>query len=340
MSHLAARQAIAAILAGQGAGLRALGLVTALRLSDHGPGALAEAAMAAAQAMPADRGPLRPHPANQEAVPSSGDACWTALAERCTEHPAHLGHALAVAAGLARLWSSATQDERPLLRTRYLAGLVHTTAPLGSYATRDQLRAATRDLPTSADDGPFTAAALVDLPHVTQASDAHRLVAGLLTDAERLVPVAAAVATIACRAVGAGSRSHLAEDAVLAALHLRHHSALAPETQALLILQAAHQTWWATSGARPSEEVAADSRLDAAITASKVASARRAGRRAAADGRFWAEIQPLALELLTRGTPGWVHPIALLAEVPGDHQPPPDLAAAIAAGFARAWAVA
>jgi hypothetical protein len=340
MNHLAARHAISAILTGQASHTRALALVTALRLADHGPSALADATLAAALALPADSGPLRPHPANQEPVPPSGDGCWTTLARRCAEQPAHLGHGLALAAGLARLWPSATPDERPLLRTRYLSGLLQTTAPLGSYATRDQLRAATRDLPTSADEGPFTAAALADLPHMPQASDAHRLVAALLTDAGRLAPVASAVATIACRAVGSGSRSSQAEDAILAALLLRHPGALPPEDQALLILQAAHQAWWATSGSRPSEEIAADMSLADAVRSSRVANARRAGRRAVSQGRFWTEVPPLAQELLGHGLTGWVRPLALLAEVPADHQPPPELAAAICAGLARAWAVA
>ena len=347
MGHLATRTAILVVLDGDAAGVRALAACAGVALREaEADEALVELIEQVTAQLPPDRALASPHALNQEAVPGSPEVFLAQMVEAITVHPGNLGESLTLATGFTRLWNSASSDERPLLRARFLTGLAARQAPMGSTITRQQLREWTRALSTSHGSDEPPAVMLSRLFAEPDARSAQILLAEQLMSAPDLAVTAQVLATLAAQHAGThgGSRADTAIDSALAATLLTAPGVQIPaELEATLLSQTAHALWWSLHG-QVEHQVAGDVGLADALRTDP-ALARRSARSVVrhSPSEFWSQVWGALADLAQPGHRAWIVPACVAAETrlryPGATPTPPDAAGAVAAVIARAHAL-
>jgi hypothetical protein len=345
MRHAAARRIIARLLQGMGFGEQAISqaLMAALQDRDDCPDALKQLLEQSDEAGTDSASPYH-GTLNQAPIPTDERELCLQLAPAIAEHPANVGLSLASLAALVQLWPHIASEERPLLRVRFLNGLTSRGAEAESQATREQLRAWQRLLPTALDLAAPSVVSLQGLLLETTPEGAYRCLAEHLDPHVDLSTLARVLGTLA---VAVERQFH---DREAMALHVLLGTTalerLAPlmdaEVTALLMAQLSHQLWWCRQRShlvpirncidptsRPFRE---------AVASGDISLAQRAARTLSQDPQaFWQETWILLADSISRQDeelPRALGVVSAIAYRSGKGMVSPDDAAALAACFA------
>jgi len=313
MQHVWARQTISRLLAGSGLGAGAVVIACAAELHERIDGTLGENLWELTLTLAPEQAALYTGPLNQQPVPTDVAGLLAQLAPIVVAHPSDTGLNMSLLALLADLWPHVSTEERPLLRVRFLNGLMERAADVGNrgavsreaVVTSAELKVWNRYMPTATGD-----AALADLPKLLSAptaQEAYHLLAdhliggldggtlarilGSLTvqiadqrrdvDGELLLPLAGAVA---------------AE---------RLATACPPDSYTTMLSQLANQVWWCVNRAelpRRTGDDAAVAVIADGIIAGTAMGARRCARGLHLDETgWWAALAPAITTVAARG---------------------------------------
>jgi hypothetical protein len=343
MRHAPARQVISCLLQGNGFGEKAVTHALAGILCDRlgCPEALHDLLRAHCNQLGADAASPYMGSYNQLPIPRDQRELCTQLAPILIDHPADTGINLASLLVLANLWPHVSSEERPVLRTRYLNGLMSRRSPDGSFAPRELLREWQRDLPTFFGAETPSVANMQGLLNESSPQGAYRRLAEYLgpnVDLHTLGWVLGALS------VSILVRFHDPDDR---AMHVLLGSVacqqltklLPPEHLVVLASQLAHQLWWCRQRASLPPVLtcidgAATSMIDA-VNSGDVTLAQRAARTAARQPElFWDGVWRLLTDSIERRDEHWTRALGVTTAIAwrtGDNAVSPDDAAALAA---------
>lgn len=346
MHHGRARQTVAVLLAGSGMGAQALATLLAADLHDHLPTTITDDLWQRSLGLTPE--PATPYvgPLNQAAVSATAQDLIRELAPVLTAHPSDTGLNLALLLLLAELWPHVAGDERPLLRVRFLNGVMERAASIGSRSgvprdaviTSAELKVWNRYMPTATGDDP--SAALQQLLTAPTAQESYHQLANHLTGGMSPVILARIIGTLALQLADqrfdpAGT---LLPTVIGAVASERLARIAPPDAMATLLAQLAHQLWWqANRGDLPlrRDEGGSGEDLAAAITSGSGSTARSHARRKQLDETgWWLTLGPVACQLATHTPEQLRRTIAamwILAARCEHHVVAPDDAAAVAA---------
>src|SRR3954469_10402323 len=150
MRHAAARRIVARLLQGQGFGEQAIAqaLMASLQDREDCPETLKQL-LEHVDDLGSDMARPYQGPLNQAPLPRDQRELCVQLAPVISDHPADVGLSLASLLALAQIWPHVSTEERPLLRVRFLNGVPSRRADADSQASREQLIAWQRSLPTA-----------------------------------------------------------------------------------------------------------------------------------------------------------------------------------------------
>lgn len=313
MQHPWARQTISRVLAGSGFGAQALAVALAADLQERVPQALADALMDSAQALTPE--PATPYagPHNQAAIPSSAADLIAQLAPVTVANPGDTGLNLGLLMVLAELWPHVSSEERPVLRVRFLNGLMERAGAVGTRAgvaresvvTTAELKVWNRYMPTSTGGG-GSAAELPKLLTAGTGQEAYHQLADHLIGGMQPATLARILGTLAVRLIDSREDRHgdLLHPLVGAIAAERLAQYAPPDSFTTLLSQLAHQIWWSANRAglakRTGSEVPIDD-LNSAIANGSAASARRKARTLHLDeAGWWSTLSPAFISLTGR----------------------------------------
>ena len=131
MQHVWARQTISRLLSGSGLGAGAVVIARAAELHERIGGTIGTTLWELAVAQVAEQAVPYTGPLNQQPVPSDAAGLLAQLAPIVVANPSDTGLNVSLLALLADLWPHVTTDERPLLRVRFLNGLMERAGEVG-----------------------------------------------------------------------------------------------------------------------------------------------------------------------------------------------------------------
>jgi hypothetical protein len=313
MHHTSARTAITSLLANKGFGERGLALVLAAACGDADDKAVAlrQCALERAAAMPS--GPCVSYTGELliAPIPTDEAALCRQLCPVTIELARDTGLHLSCLAALVALWPHVAQQERGLMRQRFLDSLVSDHHPC-DHLSSAQLVAWQRDLPTSQSEPHASVATLKGLLQETDAKSAYRVLAdhlGMNADLATLSWVLGAL-TVQVRQRFHDPDRHLLHVLLgtVACERLAMHAQ--PEHLATLITQLGHQLWWCAHRARlaPVRTCIDPHTPDfvEAVASGNLTAAQRAARALAKDpATFWETAWKLVDERLHANDPHW-----------------------------------
>jgi hypothetical protein len=334
-------------------GSQALATLLAADLHDHLPLNITDELWQRALGLTPE--PAAPYvgPLNQQPIPGSAQDLLRELAPVVIAHPSDTGLNIGLLLLLAELWPHVSGEERPLLRVRFLNGVMERAASIGTRSgvpreavvTTSELKVWNRYMPTATGDDP--SAALQQLLTAPTAQEAYHQLANHLTGGMSTPILARIIGTLALqladqRADAAGHQLHAVVGAVAAERLAR---AAPPDAMATLLAQLAHQLWWLANGAdlapRRDDGGAADD-LATAITSGAASAARTHARRRQLDETaWWLTLGPVACQLAAQTPEHLRRTIAamwILAARSEHHVVAPDDAAAVTALLADGFA--
>ncbi len=313
MQHVWARQTISRLLQGSGFGAGAVVLASAAELHERVDENLAAALWALVVAQPMESAAPYTGPFNQQPIPGDVPSLLMQLAPIIIAHPSDTGLNISLLAILADLWPHVTSDERPLLRVRFLNGLMERAANVGTrggvareaVVTSAELKVWNRYMPTATGEP-----TLADLPRMLaapSAQEAYHLLADHLIgglDGGTLAHILGSLT------VQIAEQRHDAEGVLLfqlaGAVAAERLAGLCPaESFTTLVSQLAHQVWWCVNLAGLPRRVgdhppAAD--LAAGIIAGNSAGVRVHARGLSLDEvGWWTALSPAITTVAARG---------------------------------------
>jgi hypothetical protein len=343
MRHPSARRIIIRLLQGQGFGEQAVAqdLMAALQEQGACPDSLAAQLAALTDELGTDSARPYQGPINQAAIPHDGRELCAQLLPAILDQPADIGLSLACLATVVELWPFVSSQERPLVRVRFMNGLLSRRADAGSQVAREQLRSWQRDLPTEMCPATPTMAGLQRLLSEVSAEGAYRCLAEHLDPRFDLRTLAHVLGTLAVAVLRQfhdrdGDVLHV----LLGATGLeRLCGSVDPELIATALAQLGHQLWWCRQRAHlPPIRTCIDPSqpgLRAAITSGDVTLAQRAARALSnTPSAFWTEVWALLEESLARRDEEWPRALSVVGTIlyrSGTAAISPDDAAALAA---------
>ncbi len=347
MQHAWARQTITRLLEGSSLGVRAVVVANAAELHERIGGAIAETLWGLAVVMPVDEAAPYTGPLNQQPIPADAADLLAQLVPIVVANASDTGLNLGLLAILSDLWPHVATEERPLIRVRFLNGLMERASTLGnrgevpreSVVTTAELRVWNRYMPTATGDS-GTAADLQRIFTAATAQEAYHLLADHLIGGMDPGTLARILGTLAMQTADQrrDPDGMLLLPLVGALAAERLSATCPPELYTVLLFQLAHQLWWCASRAgllrrTGSEDQIVDFTLE--ITKGNAVGVRRYARGLRLDeAGWWAALTPAACAVAARGpahTQRAVLATWTLAMRSGNRVVAPDDAAAIAA---------
>ncbi|MBA2482009.1 MAG: hypothetical protein H0V44_15190 [Planctomycetes bacterium] len=346
MRHALARRVVSGILAGDGFGQRAVTHALVASLSDRAecPDDLRRTLDGSADTIGSDSAAPYLGVLNQRPIPRDERDLCAQLAPTLIDHPSDTGLNLASLLSLVEVWPHVASDERPLLRLRFLNGLIARRSPAGSFVTRDTLCAWQRQLQTTAGDTPPTVATLQSLLDEPTAQGAYRRIAEHLGPSVDLKTLNHVLGALAIQVMlRFHDRDGTALQVLLGTVACEQLVAwMPPEHLAILTSQLAHQLWWCRhESSLPPVLVCIDpssAPMVEAVTSGDVTLAQRAARvEARVSEQFWESAWRLVTASIKRQDDEWPSALRLVSAIAwrtGSQAVSPDDAAALAAVLA------
>ncbi|MBA3709706.1 MAG: hypothetical protein H0W83_12910 [Planctomycetes bacterium] len=346
MRHALARMVISRLLSGEGFGERAVTHALAAHLCDRDdcPDFLRGRLYAQKDLIGTDAAAPFIGSLNQLPIPRDERELCAQLAPTLIDHPGSTGLNLSSLLALVHLWPHVANEERPLMRLRFLNGLTSRTAPTGSFATRDQLRAWQRNLQTTAGDILPTVATLQLLLDEPTAEGAYRRIAEHLGPAVDLITLNHVMGALAIMVMlRFHDRDRIALQVLLGTVACEQLAQwMGPEHLVILTAQLAHQLWWCRHEASLSPVLVC---LDPstvpmvdAVNSGDVTLAQRAARaEARVPAQFWEGAWRLVAGSIERQDEEWPSALRLVSAIgwrTSGQAVSPDDAAALAAVLA------
>jgi hypothetical protein len=347
MHHTSARGAITGLLNGSGFGERGLALVTAASLGDADQSAvrLRQAALACALELPCDRTVSYSGELLFAPIPMSERQLCQQLCPAIIQQPCDVGMQLACLSALAGLWPHVGSNERSVMRSRFLDGLVSQPQPPAFTISSQQLCAWQRDLPTTIGDITPSVTSLRAMLLEQRAQSANRVLAehlGMNTDLATLSWALGAL-TVQLRLQYHDPNRRILH-VLLGTVACQCLAPLAePEHLLTLVAQLAHQLWWCRHEAKlPPVRTCIDNAmprtLAEGVACGDLTVAQRAARAAAKQpGEFWNRVWLLLEERIAHNDPNWtqaLHIAVATAWRTSSDAVSPDDAAALGTVFA------
>ena len=317
MQHVWARQTITRLLTGSGLGASAVVLAYAAELHESVGGPIATTLWNVALAQPPEQAALYTGPLNQQPVPGDAAGLLAQLAPIVIANPSDTGLNISLLALLADLWPHVSSDERPLLRVRFLNGLMERAGDVGNrggipreaVVTSAELKVWNRYMPTATGE-----ARLADLPRLLAAptaQEAYHLLADHLIGGLDGGTLARILGTLT---VQIADQRRDAEGLLLfelagATAAERLAAACPPDSYTTLLSQLAHHIWWCVNRASLPRRTGDDQPtqdLAVAILAGNAVSARKHARTLSLEeAGWWTTLAPAITSIAARGQAHW-----------------------------------
>ena len=315
MQHAWARLTITPLLSSTGFATQALTLGMAADTAAMLPRELTEALWLAAKALPADQVAPSVGIHNQAPIPADQGTLLAQLAPLVLANPGDTGLDLALLALVTDLWPHVTNDERPLLRVRFLNGLMERAAAVGTrtgmpreaVVTSAELKVWNRYLPTVTGDG-ISPANAHHLLTAGTAQEAYTQFSDLFVGGMDQVAISRILGSVTLQLLNQRSdpHGHLLHPLLGTIAAERLAPLMAPELFTALLSQLAHQVWWAANLAGLELRGETDreiTELSQAILSGSTGSIRHLVRSQVRDNQlWWQSLAPVAKALLD-GTP-------------------------------------